>query len=243
MNTQLKPLVGLVMAVLALLAVFLVVEISHVSSTSANANTVSFSGEGKVTATPDMAMISASIVTNATESKTAQDQNSTKSKSVNDFLKKQGIDEKDIKTTGYQIYPQYYYAGSEQRITGYQVTQSYDIKVRDLGKVSAVLDGLVSAGANQVTNMGLQIADQDKLMAEAREKAIEAAKKKASELKGQVGIKLGHIVNFSENSPYGTPIYALDAKSQGMGGGGGGPEIPAGQNEITVSVTLTYQIK
>ncbi len=242
MNTQLKPLSWLAMAVLGLLAVFLLVEIVHVSSTAATTNTVSFNGEGTVSATPDMAMISASIVTQASDSKTAQEQNSKKSQTVNDFLKKQGIDEKDIKTTGYQIYPQYYYSGSDQRITGYQVTQSYDIKVRDLAKVSAVLDGLVSAGANQVTNMGLQIDNHDKLLAEAREKAIEDAKKKANELKGQVGINLGRIVNFSENGgTYPIPMYAYD-KAQGMGGGGG-PEISIGQNEITVTVTLTYQIK
>jgi len=237
-----KYLVWVGTVVLVLVGIFLLVEINYVSSAAATSNTVSFSGEGKISAAPNIAQISASIVTQSSNSKTAQDQNSQKSKSVTDFLKKQGVDEKDIKTSGYNIYPQYNYTGGQQNITGYQVTQGYDIKVRDLTKISTILDGLVSAGANQVNNLGLQIENSDELMAQAREKAIEAAKKKANELKDQVGIKLGRIVNFAENSGgYPVPMYSY-AKAEGMGGGGG-PDISTGQNEITVSVTLTYQIK
>ena len=83
----------------------------------------------------------------------------------------------------------------------------------------------------------------EKLKNEARAKAIADAKKKADELKGQIGIKLGKIINFYENiGGYPLPYYA---KAEGLGGGvgGGGPSVPAGENEITVNVTITYQIK
>jgi uncharacterized protein YggE len=235
---------GLVMTILVLLAAFLGVEINHLLTTVDTANTVSFTGEGKVSAAPDIAVISASIVTQSPNSKTAQDDNSRKSQSVTDFLKKQGIEDKDIQTADYNIYPQYdYSSGSQPRITGYQVTQSYTVKVRDLTKISAVLDGLVTAGANQVNNLGLQIENPDALLSQAREKAIEAAKTKANELKGQVGIRLGRIVNFAENTGnYPVPMYDARAAS-GAGLGGGGPTISTGQNEVTVSVTLTYQIR
>ena len=238
-----KPLIIIATVTIALFGVFLLVEIDRLWNTAATTNTVSFNGEGKVLAVPDIAMISASIVTQAVNSKTAQDQNSKKSQAVADFLKKQGIDEKDIKTTDYNIYPQYKYSsyGGQATITGYQVTQSYQVKVRDLEKVSAVLDGLVSAGANQVNNLGLQVEDPEKLKTEARQKAIEDAKKKADELKDQVGIKLGRIVNFSENTG-GYPIPMMYATDRGIGGCGGA-EISVGQNEIVVSVTITYQIK
>ena len=228
---------------LVLLSLFLVVATAHVANTSATTNTVSFSGEGKVSAVPDIAIISASIVTQATDSKSAQDQNSAKSKTVTDFLKKSGIADKDIKTTDYNVYPQYRYPTSGvPSVSGYQVTQGYEIKVRDLAKISDLLDGLVSAGANQVNNLGMQVENSEELQDEAREKAIEDAKKKAERLEGQVGIRLGHIVNFSESSGgYPVPMYAYDAKIGGMGGGG--PEISVGQNEIVVNVSITYQIK
>ncbi len=245
MDTSLRQLVRMGSLVMLVLALFLLVQMNHVRNTSATTNTVSFSGEGKVMATPDIAVISASILTQGVDSKSAQDENSRKSKAVSDFLKKQGIEDKDVKTSNYNISPQYKYPpyGGQPTITGYQVTQSYEIKVRDLTKISAVLDGLVSAGANQVNNLGLQVENPEALRSQARQMAIDNAKKKAQELKGQVGISLGRIVNFSEGSNgYPEPMY-YDVKNMSAGMGGGGPDIQTGENEIAVNVTITYQIK
>lgn len=222
------------------------VSISQKLNTATTANTVSFSGEGKVLAKPDVAVIDFSIVTEAATSKAAQDANSEKSNKVTDFLKKQKIEDKDVKTTSYSIYPQYEYPryGGVPRIKGYQVSQTIEVKIRDLGNVSSILDGVVTAGANQVGNLNFKIDDPEKLKAEARAKAIADAKKKAGELKGQVGIKLGKIVNFSEGvAGYPVPMYETMAKGMGGGIGGGGPSLPSGENEITVDVTITYQIK
>jgi len=248
--------------VLVVLAVFLVVMIDNVSNTATNTNTVSFDGEGRIFTKPDIAVISFSILTEAATSKKAQDDNSAKSAKVTDFIKNQGIEDKDLKTTGYNVYPQYSYprpvplppvegsAGSayydsNPKITGYQVNQSFEVKVRDLEKISAVLDGLVIAGANQVNNLGLRIDDLDKVKSQARESAIKNAKEKADTLKKQIGIRLGKIVNYYEgdNYPYPVPMYGI-SEVKGMGGGAdSGPSVPAGENEIVVNVTITYQIK
>lgn len=246
MNTQLKSLTWSGAVVMVIFALFLLVSTNKVLNTATTTNTVSFSGEGKVVAKPDMAKVQLSIVTDAPTSKAAQDENSKKSKAVTDYLKKQDIDDKDIKTTGYNIYPQYKYPqyGGQPTITGYQVNQSVEVKIRDLDKVSNILDGIVAAGTNQVNNLSFEIDEPEKLKAEAREKAIEDAKKKANELEGQLGINLGKIVNFSENTGgYPIPIY-MTAEVDGRGGvGGGGPTVPTGENEIVVNVTITYQIK
>lgn len=223
------------------------ISINQKLNTATTANTVSFSGEGKVLAKPDVAVVDFSIVTEAATSKAAQDANSEKSNKVTDFLKEQKIEDKDVKTTSYSIYPQYEYPryGGVPKIKGYQVSQTIEIKVRDLEGVSSILDGVVTAGANQIGNLNFKIDDPEKLKAEARAKAIADAKKKAGELKDQVGIKLGKIVNFSEGiSGYPVPIM-YEAMSKGMGGGvgGGGPSVPAGENEVIVNVTITYQIK
>ena len=240
-----KPLIWTGSLVMIMLAIFLLVEINQVSNTAATTNTVSFSGEGKVTAKPDIAMISASIVTQAVDSKSAQDSNSIKSNAVDSFLKNQGIAEKDIKTSGYNVTPQSKYPpyGGQPTIIGYQVTQSYEIKVRDLDKISAILSGLVAAGANEVNNLGLQIENPDALKSQARQLAIDDAKKKAKELEKQVGVSLGKIVNFVEGSNgYPVPMY-YDSKVVGMGGGGPEPTISTGENDVTVNVTITYQVK
>ena len=245
MNNNYKYLIWSGTTVMVILALFLLASTNKVLNTAATTNTVSFSGEGKVVAKPDIAKVNLSIVTDALTSKAAQDENSKKSKAITDYLKKQNIDDKDIKTTGYNIYPQYKYPqyGGQPTITGYQVNQSMEVRVRDLDKVSNILDGVVGAGANVVNQLSFEIDNPDALKAEARAKAIADAKKKANELQSQVGISLGKIVNFSENTGgYPIPIY-YDAKGMGMGGGGDGPSVPTGENEISVNVSITYQIK
>ena len=267
---QYKYLVWAGTATMAILSVFLLVNIQHLAETATTANTVSFTGEGKVFAVPDIAAVNFSIITEAPTSKAAQDANSVKSKKVVDFLKSQNISDKDIKTSGYNVYPQYSYKqpvpmpmgvdgrglegsmtqsypqyyDSSPKITSYQVNQSFEVKVRDLEKVSAVLDGLVTAGANQVNQLGFRIDDEEKLKDQARELAIQDAKKQASVLQKQIGIRLGKIVNYQEGGYY-PPMY-FKAGAMDAGGRGGGdplPEIPAGENEITINVTITYQIK
>ena len=196
-------------------------------------------------AKPDIAVAYLSILTEAATSKAAQDENSRKSENVVDFLKKQGVDEKDIKTSGYNIYPQYNYPRFDApEIRGYQVYQSLEVKIRDLDKASDILDGVVGAGVNQVGSFNFQIEDPEKLKAEARQKAIDDAKNKAGELKNQLGIKLGRIINFSENTyGYPIPLYERALPADAGGGFGGGPSLPTGENEVTVNVTITYQIK
>ncbi len=251
---------------LTVVSIFLLVLMNQVLDTATTTNTVSFNGEGKISAKPDVAAVSFSIVTEAATSKAAQDQNSIKSNQITDFLKQQKISDKDIKTTGYNVYPQYSYprpcpvpmmypadgrsmpvypcvADKQQKISGYQVTQSFEVKVRNIDNVGSILDGLVAAGANQVNNLGFKIDNPEKLKAEARDKAIADAKKKADDLKRVLGIRLGKIVNYSENTG-GWPIYfgakAITADSLD---GAPAPSIPTGENEITVNVTITYQIK
>lgn len=243
MKNYYKYLTWVGIVTLAVLSLFLLARTDQVLNTAATTNTVSFSGEGKVLAKPDVAAISLSIVTEAITSKSAQDDNSNKSKAVTDFLKNQGVEEKDIKTTGYNIYPQYRYPQYDKpEIRGYQVNQTMEVKVRDLDKVSSVLDGVVSAGVNQVNSLGFEIDEPEKLKAEARQKAIKAAKAKAEELEDQLGVDLGKIVNFSESAGgFPGPIFYEKAAVGGFGGDG--PSVPTGENEIMINVTITYQIK
>lgn len=271
-------------AALVMLTVFLVAATKQIKNTATTTNTISFTGEGKVFAVPDIAAVSFSIVTEAKTSKAAQDQNSEKSKKVVDFVKSQGTEDKDIKTTGYNVYPQYSYPrpllrpsstevlegrqgfegqavpmpplgveaegqsypeyyDNNPKITGYQVSQSFEVKIRDLEKVSAVLDGLVTAGANQVNQLGFKIDDEEKLKEQAREMAIKDAKEKAAKLRKQLGIRLGKIVNYQEGGYYPQIYLRAEALSLDKSGGTGGPEVPPGENEIVINVTITYQIK
>ncbi|WKZ26995.1 MAG: SIMPL domain-containing protein [Candidatus Paceibacterota bacterium] len=232
-------------AVLVALTLFLLVSTNQAANTAATTNTISFSGQGKVVAKPDIALLDLSILTEAETSKAAQNENSNRSKRLVEFLKKEGIEDKDIKTTGYNIYPQYTYPQYEKaRITGYQVNQMIQVRVRNLDAVDTILDGVVSAGANQINNFQLTVDDSEELLADARDEAIADAKEKARALERQLGVKLGRIVNFSESGAgMPVPMYKDAMSERAYGMGGGGPAIPGGENEISVNVQITYQIK
>lgn len=217
---------------------------------------IALSGEGKVSARPDVAKISATILIENKSLKAAQDENSKKSNALTDYLKSQGIAEKDIKTSGYNIYPQYSYPrpcysgacpleNQQPKIIGYQVRNSYEITIRDLSKTGEILSGVVGAGANEVGGISFTIDKPEQLKAEARKKAIEDAEAKAKILAKDLGKRVGGIVNFSEGGYGAPPIYFSEAQALGKSGGGyaPAPSIQPGENEITVTVSITYEFK
>lgn len=206
------------------------------------------SGEGKVSVTPDIAKVSAGIEESGTSLKTIQNSVNTKSKNLVDALKRSGIDEKDIKTTSYNVFPQYDYSVSSTRITGYRVSTNYEVTVRDFDKVNDILVVITQNGANIVGGISFEVNDdtKQKKLQEAREEAVAEAKKKAQGLARASGITLGKIINVSENQGVDFPRpLALD-KSLPVSGGGESipaPEITPGETEITVSVSLSYEIR
>jgi hypothetical protein len=207
-------------------------------------NTITVSGQGKVLAKPDIGRVDLSVVT---ESKTVADavsENNQKMNKVVQAMKDAGISENDLKTVAYNINPKYQYTSGKSSIIGYEVTQTLEVKIRDLDKSSGVLEAAAIAGANQIGSLSFTIDDSDKIKEEATQKAIANAKRKAVTMARELGITLDKLVGFSENNePTASPIY------YGVDGRGGGaesvptPEVQVGQNEITVNVDLTYQVK
>jgi len=209
---------------------------------------VTMTAEGKVTAKPDTATVNFSVVTQGKDASQVQSDNDKKMTKVVDYLKSKGVKQEDIKTSGYNLYPQYDYnakpAGEPPAISGYNLNQSVTAKVRALDTVSAIVGGLTANGVNQIDNLSYFIDDPDSLKAKAREDAITKAKAKAQELANNLGVKLGRIINFSEGSGS-TPVPYYDYMSAGKGGSGGSaasPVEPGGQ-DVTVDVTLTFELK
>lgn len=231
--------------VFALSAVWLVQSIDQMRRAGNVSDTLTVSGEGKVLAVPDVAITELSINVEAATATIAQTQANAKSNAVVDFLKNKGIDEKDIKTSGYNIYPQYDYVNGRSILRGYQVTQSFTVKIRDIENANEALDGVIDAGVNQVGGINFQIDDPEKLKDEARQKAIADAKQKAAVLEDQLGVDLGHIVSFSESQDgyFPQPYYFKDMVGIGGGGPESAPALPVGENEIIVNVSVTYQIR
>lgn len=246
-KSQLQVGTWIIVLVLALAAVWLVQSIDQMRQEGNVSDTLMVSGTGKILAKPDVAITDLTINVDAPTATAAQTEANKKSQAVVDFLKARGIDEKDIRTSGYNIYPQYDYVEGRSNIRGYQVTQSLTVKIRELDKANTVLDGVVDAGVNQVGGLNFTIDDPEQLKADAREKAIADANEKARELEDQLGVDLGKIVSFSEAQDGYYPVAYMKNDMMVAGRGGGAESapmaLPTGENEIVVTVSITYQIQ
>ena len=214
------------------------------------AQTISVEGEGKVTVVPDIAVISFAVISEGKDPAAIQDENSKKMNAAIEFVKAQGIADKDIKTTGYSLYPKYDFGPPiilpdgtrKQEIIGYTLTQTVRAKVRDLKKVSGVLGGLPPRGINEINSVSLDVDDPNEFMNQARSEAFSKAREKALAMAKAAGVRLRRVVTFSEGGRgWPGPIY-LEA---GKGGDLAipAPQIEPGSQEIVVNVSVTYEIR
>lgn len=211
--------------------------------TTQKSTTFDVTGMGKVTAKPDLAAITAGISVQAQTVKSAQDQINGVINKISESLKQNGVDSKDIQTINYSIYPTYDYSNASQKIIGYTATTSLLIKVRNLDNINNVIDTVTANGANQVTGISFDIDDKTKLQNEAREKAVDEARKKAADASRIAGFRLGKIINYSENQqgfdrPMPLAVGALEKAT-----GGPSTQVEPGSSEVTVNVTLSYEIQ
>jgi len=212
-------------------------------------NNISVSGTGEIYAKPDLALTSFSVVNEAKTVEKAMTENTSKMNAVIEAVKSQGVDEKDLKTTSFRINPRYDYIeqGSiyptrKRVLSGYEISQSLQVKIRDMEKIGSIIEKATAAGSNQVGDLQFTIDDQEALKAEARSQAIVKAKEKAKSIASELGVKLVRITNFGESSVM--PYYArsYEFADMAIGGEQAIPEIETGENKISVSISITYEI-
>jgi len=226
----------------------------------------SVSGEGKVVVVPDVASFTFSLITpGGKDLGKLQQENTERVNRASGFVKSEGIDVKDVKAENYSIEPRYQYfncnpvilreGGSENarpcpppEIVGYTITKTVSVKVRekDFSKIGNLLSGVVSAGANSVSQLSFAVDDPTKLENEARGKAIAQAQEKAEDIAKAGGFSVGRLISIQEGGGYyPQPMYrALEAKV-GFGGGNAAPApiVEPGSQDIKVNVTLVYEIE
>jgi uncharacterized protein len=207
--------------------------------------TITVSAEGKTTATPDIAETSFSVVTQGQNPATLSTNNADKMNAVLQFVSSQGIAQADVKTTAYDLQPNYQWDKNTQRnfIDGYTLTQTVDIKIRDLNKVADILGGLAPLGVNQIGGVNFTIDNDEPVIALARADAFAKAEAKALSMARAAGVSLGQVINVQENSAVPFPYYA-DKAVYGMGAGvpSAAPSIQPGTQDITDNVTITYSL-
>jgi len=206
-------------------------------------NSIVVSETGEVYAKPDLAVLTFTVLKEAKLVADAMDENSATMNNVINTIKEQGIEDKDVKTTSFNIRPRYEYSEGtygKRILVGYEVVQDLQVKIRDLEKIGTVIERATSSGANEVSDLQMTIDNQDELKKQAREQAIAQAKVKAEELAFQLNVKLGKIVSFNES--FYVPYYDAQFSMKEAAGGGEVPDIQIGENKISVSVVVTYEI-
>ncbi len=208
---------------------------------------ITVSGEGKAFVTPDIAEISFGMQTGQQKTAAAaMAKLTTNMNSIYEALQNAGIEKKDINTENFYLSPVYDYRTGTQIVQGYEASQSLRVKVRDLDKVSDVVGQATAAGANQAGSVNFTVDDPEAKRAEARKIAIEQAQQKAEVLATQLHVQLGDVKSFSEGSNGYTPPYPMLSRDM-MGVGGGTKEeslpLPAGEQTVAVTVSVTYEIR
>lgn len=229
-------------------------EISHLGKAQSMPSSINVSGKGEVLATPDIATFSFTVSEEAAVVSDAQKKSTDKMNAILDYVKKSNVEDKDVKTLSYSIYPRYdyqnatYYNPGKQVLAAYVVEQTIQIKVRKLEDAGTLLTGIGEFGATNVSGLSFSVDKQDDLAREARDKAIVDAKAEAKKLAKALGVKLGDMISFYESTPYQPMYYAKDVMMSAVPMGGEmranvAPQLPSGESKITSNVSVTYEIR
>ena len=203
------------------------------------------SGEGKLTLDPDLVMLNVGV---ESLEDTVSEANAAASKAMADVmaaLKARDIEDKDIQTSRFNIYPQYDYRSDKPTLTGYNVRNTVSVKIRDLENVGALIDEVVTAGGDSIRIDGISftVEDPDAHMAELRELAVADAQGKAEHMAELAGVLLGGLTYLAEGGapsypePYPTAAraFALEASVA--------PSISPGEVELSLTVQAAFAIR
>lgn len=176
----------------------------------ADGTLLSISAQAESKRVPDVATMSTGVVTQAADANTAMRQNAQQMAKVVAAIKAAGVAERDIQTSGISLNPQYRYAENQPpTITGYQASNTVNLKVRDIAKLGNVLDSLVAQGANQVNGPSFEVDKPDQAYDEARLAALKKAEARARTYADAMGMRVRRIVSISEGGGFQPPMPVM----------------------------------
>jgi uncharacterized protein YggE len=207
---------------------------------AADAATVSAGGEGRASAAPDIAVLTAAVETTKPTAKRALAAQSAAADALLAAVRKQGIADRDVRTEGLSLNPVYQHTDRPSRLTGYQAGQSFSVKIRDITRTGAVVEAVTHAAgdAGRISGVTFDVADPSALRARAREAAHADARAKAEQYARLSGRRLGRLVSLAETGsavhrPLDVPGAAFEE---------GKVLVAAGEIREEVTVTAVYEL-
>lgn len=207
-------------------------------------HTISVSGTGLVVVSPDIADLRLGVTVTKGSVKAARAAAAESMTAVIAALKKLGIADADLQTTGLSLQPNYDYTNNDNppRITGYTLSNGVSVTIRDLDKIGDVIDDGLAAGATSLDGVTFRVDDPAKAQAQARTQAMAQAKAIADTLASSAGVSIIGVASISETSaptPY--PVF-YDAARAGALAADTSTPINVGTNDVTVTVSVVYLI-
>ena len=203
---------------------------------------LSLSAQAETPRVPDIAHLSTGVVTQAADANAAMRANAAQMTRVVDAIRKAGIAERDIRTSGVNLHPQYRYADNQPpTITGYESRNTVDITVRKIGELGGIMDALVAVGANQINGPSFEVDDKEGAYDEARRAAIEKARARAQMYAQTLGMEVRRIVSISEgNGGFGPPVPMMAMAR--MDKAEAGTPIAPGESTLSVNLDVVFEL-
>lgn len=209
------------------------------AAVAADSTLLNISAQAEASRVPDVATLSAGVVTQAADGNTAMRDNAVQMDKVMAAIKAAGIAERDIRTSGINLSPQYRYADNEApKITGYQASNTVSLKVRDISKLGKVLDSLAAQGANQINGPSFEIDQPEPVYDQARIAALKKAQARAETYAKSLGLHVRRIVSISEGSSGGfrpVPMMSMArAKADTV--------VAPGESTLSVNLDVVFEL-
>lgn len=231
------------LACAALLAASTVVSAAEVPASPASQGTlIKVAAHGEVRRVPDVAEVGVGVVTQAPEAKAALEANAVQMNRVVAAVKRAGIADKDVQTSGVSLQPQYQYGENvPPKLSGYQAHNRVSVKVRDVAKVGDVLDALVSQGANQIDGPSFTLDKPEAALDDARRIALDNARARAALYAKALGLEVRRIVSIDETGTgFEPPRPMMMAKAE-MAMDASTPVLP-GEQAHGVTLNVVFEL-
>ena len=208
---------------------------------STDGTMLSVAAQAEVRHAPDVASVSAGVVTQAADANSALRENAAQMSKVVAAIRAAGVADRDVQTAGVNLNPQYRYAENQPpTITGYQASNTVNVIVRDIAKLGRILDALVATGANQVNGPTFDIDQKEPLYDQARRDALDKARQRADMYAKALGLRVRRIVSIDETGgaavPRPIPMLAM-AKARDES-----TPISPGENVLGVSLNVVFEL-
>ena len=201
------------------------------------------SATGKVTRVPDVAIISAGVVTRSASAVAALQQNANRMERVRAALKRAGIEDRDIQTSNISLNPEYRYDRDRPpQLTGYTASNQVSVRFRDIRNSGKILDALVAEGANQINGPTLTIDKPEAALDEARTKALTVGRARADLYARSLGMRVVRLLSVSETGGYAVP-QPMPVMMRAEAASAADTKIDPGEQELQVTLAMSYELQ